>query len=146
MAFSDRFVALGEEEILYIISKHLSPSIRRRNAQRMDQRKAKREAVGDNTTCVQTQTVDINPSTDETTQTDQHNSDAQAINIPTVLCSGIADKYFFFLLGLRPLHISCVGVGGLSPISISGEYSGKRSMSAGSSGSIYKCRAVLIAS
>jgi hypothetical protein len=46
-------------------------------------------------------------------------------------CSGIADKYFFFLLGLRPLHISCVG--GLSPISISGEYSGKRSMSAGSS-------------
>jgi hypothetical protein len=48
-------------------------------------------------------------------------------------CSGIADKYFFFLLGLRPLHISCVG--GLSPISISGEYSGKRSMSAGSSGS-----------
>ena len=50
-------------------------------------------------------------------------------------CSGIADKYFFFLLGLRPLHISCVGVDGLSPISISGEYSGKRSMSAGSSGS-----------
>jgi hypothetical protein len=48
---------------------------------------------------------------------------------------GIADTYFFFLLGLRPLHISCVGVGGLSPISISGEYSGKRSMSAGSSGS-----------
>ena len=48
-------------------------------------------------------------------------------------CSGIADKYFFFLLGLRPLHISCVGVGGLSPISISGVYSGKRSMSAGSS-------------
>ena len=25
-----------------------------------------------------------NPSTDETTQTDQHNSEAQAINIPTV--------------------------------------------------------------
>ena len=50
-------------------------------------------------------------------------------------CSGIADKYFFFLLGLRPLHISCVGVGGLSPISIPGVYSGKRSMSAGSSGS-----------
>jgi hypothetical protein len=48
-------------------------------------------------------------------------------------CSGIADKYFFFLLGLRPLHISCVG--GLSPISISGVYTGKRSMSAGSSGS-----------
>jgi hypothetical protein len=50
----------------------------------MDQWKAKREAVGENTTCVQTQTADINPSTDETTQTDQHNSDAQTINIPTV--------------------------------------------------------------
>jgi hypothetical protein len=60
--------------------KHLSPSTRRRNAQRMDQWKAKREAVGNNTTCVQTQTADINPSTDETMQTDQHNSDAQAIN------------------------------------------------------------------
>ena len=50
--------------------KHLSPSTRRRNTQHMDQWKAKREAVGDNTTCVQTQTADINPSTDETTQTD----------------------------------------------------------------------------
>jgi hypothetical protein len=47
--------------------KHLSPSTRRRNAQRMDQWKAKREAVGDNKTCVQTQTDDISPSTDETT-------------------------------------------------------------------------------
>ena len=56
--------------------KHLSPSTRRRNAKRMDQWKAKREAVGENTTCVQTQTADINPSQDETTQTDQHNSDA----------------------------------------------------------------------
>ena len=51
----------------------------------MDQWKAKREAVGDNKTCVQTQTDDINISTDETTQTDQLSSDAQAINIPTVL-------------------------------------------------------------
>jgi hypothetical protein len=34
--------------------KHLSPSTRRRNAKRMDQWKAKREAVGENTTCVQT--------------------------------------------------------------------------------------------
>jgi hypothetical protein len=51
----------------------------------MDQWKAKREAVGDNKTCVQTQTDDINTSTDETTQTDQLSSDAQAINIPTVL-------------------------------------------------------------
>jgi len=65
--------------------KHLSPSTRRRNAQRMDQWKAKRETVGDNKTCVQTQTDDINPSTDETTQTEQLNSDTQAINIPTVL-------------------------------------------------------------
>jgi len=65
--------------------KHLSPSTRRRNAQRMDQWKAKGEAVGDNKTCVQTQTTDINPSTDETTQTEQLNSDAQAINIPTIL-------------------------------------------------------------
>jgi hypothetical protein len=64
--------------------KHLSPSTRRRNANRTDQWKAKSEAVGENTTCVQTQTADINPSTDETTQTDQHNSDAQSINIPTV--------------------------------------------------------------
>jgi hypothetical protein len=134
----------------------------------MDQWKAKREAVGENATCVQTQTAAINLSHDETTQTDQHNSDAQAINIPTVStkkrgaidtdkvyiywwatktskirpsrlpCSGIADKYFFFLLGLRPLHISCVGVGGLSPISLSGVCYGKRPMSAGSSGSIKK--------
>jgi hypothetical protein len=64
---------------------HLSPSTRRRSAQRMEQWKVKREAVGNNTTCVQTQTADINPSTDETTQTDQHNSDTQTINIPTVL-------------------------------------------------------------
>jgi hypothetical protein len=49
--------------------KHLSPSTRRRNAQRMVQWKAKREAAGDNKTCVQTQTDDINPFTDETTQT-----------------------------------------------------------------------------
>ena len=51
----------------------------------MEQWKVKREAVGDNTTCVQTQTADINPSTDEITQADQHNSDTQTINIPTVL-------------------------------------------------------------
>jgi hypothetical protein len=47
----------------------------------------KEEAVGDNTTCVQTQTADINPSTDETKQPDQHNSDVQAINTPTVLAN-----------------------------------------------------------
>jgi hypothetical protein len=32
--------------------KHLSPSTRRRNAKRIDQWKAKREAVGENTTCI----------------------------------------------------------------------------------------------
>jgi hypothetical protein len=73
--------------------KHLSPSTRRRNAQRMDQWKVKREAVGDNTTCVQTQTTDINPSTDETTQTDQHNSDAQALNTPTVSTKKGSDRH-----------------------------------------------------
>ena len=65
--------------------KHLSPSTRRRNSQRMDQWKAKKEAVGDSKTCVQTQTDDINSSTDETMQKDQLNSDAQSTNIPTVL-------------------------------------------------------------
>jgi hypothetical protein len=73
--------------------KHLSPSTRRRNAKRMDQWKAKREAVGENTACVQTQTADINPSTDETTQIDQHNSDAQAINIPTVSTKKGSDRH-----------------------------------------------------
>jgi len=73
--------------------KHLSPSTRRRNAQRMDQWKAKKEAVGDSKTCVQTQTDDINPSTDETTQKDQLNSDAQAINIPTVLTKKGSDRH-----------------------------------------------------
>ena len=59
----------------------------------MDQWKAKREAVGENTTCVQTQTADINPSQDEITQTDQHNSDAQAINIPTVSTKKGSDRH-----------------------------------------------------
>jgi hypothetical protein len=73
--------------------KHLSPSTRRRNAQRMDQWKAKGEDVGDNNTCVQTQTDDINLSTDATTQTEQLNSDAQAINIPTVLTKKGSDRH-----------------------------------------------------
>jgi hypothetical protein len=51
----------------------------------MDLWKAKREAVGDNKTCFQAQIDDINPSRDETTKTDQLNSDAQGITIPTVL-------------------------------------------------------------
>jgi hypothetical protein len=73
--------------------KHLSPSTRRRNAQCIDQWKAKREAVGDNKICVQTQTDDINPSTDETTQTEQLKSDAQAINIPTVSTKKGSDRH-----------------------------------------------------
>jgi hypothetical protein len=73
--------------------KYLSPSTRRRNAKRMDQWKAKGEVVGENTTCVQTQTAAINLSQDETTQTDQHNSDAQAINIPTVSTKKGSDRH-----------------------------------------------------
>ena len=87
--------------------KHLSPSTRRRNAQRMDQWKAKREAVGDNKTCVQTQTDDINPSTDEMTQTEQLNSDAQAINIPTVLTKNRE----------RSTQTRCTYTGGMQPTS-----------------------------
>jgi hypothetical protein len=49
--------------------KHLSPSTRKRNAQRINQWKAKRnEAVGDSKTCAQTQTDDGYFITDETTQ------------------------------------------------------------------------------
>jgi hypothetical protein len=59
----------------------------------VDQWKAKREAVGDNKTCVQTQTDDINPSTDETTQTEQINNDAQANNNPTVLTKKGSDRH-----------------------------------------------------
>jgi hypothetical protein len=73
--------------------KYLSPSTRRRNTKRMDQWKAKGEVVGENTTCVQTQTAAINLSQDETTQTDQHNSDAQAINIPTVSTKKGSDRH-----------------------------------------------------
>jgi hypothetical protein len=76
----------------------------------VDQWKAKREAVGDNKTCVQTQTDDINPSTDETTQTEQLNSDAQAINIPTVLTKKGAidtDKmhiYWWYATNIEKTH------------------------------------------
>jgi hypothetical protein len=59
----------------------------------MDQWKAKREADGDNITCVRTQISDINLSTDETTQTDQHNSDSQAINTPTVSTKKGSDRH-----------------------------------------------------
>jgi hypothetical protein len=65
---------------------HLSPSTRKRNAQRINQWKAKRnEAVGDSKTCAQTQTDDSNSITDETTQTEQLHSDEQAIHKPTTL-------------------------------------------------------------
>jgi hypothetical protein len=60
--------------------KHLSPSTRKRNAQRINQWKAKRnKAVGDSKICAQTQTDDIDFITDETTQTEQLHSDDQAL-------------------------------------------------------------------
>ena len=65
--------------------KHLSPSTRKRNAQRISQWKAKRnEAVEDAKTCVETQTDDRIPITDESTQTEIH-SDEQALYNPTTL-------------------------------------------------------------
>jgi hypothetical protein len=63
--------------------KHLSPSTRKRNALRISQWKAKRyEAVVDTKTCVETQTDDKIPITDESTQTETH-SDEQALHNPT---------------------------------------------------------------
>jgi hypothetical protein len=64
--------------------KHLSPSTRKRNAQRINQWKAKRnEAVDDSKACAVTQTDDSNSITDETTQTEQLHSDEQALHKPT---------------------------------------------------------------
>ena len=66
--------------------KHLSPSTRKRNAQRINQWKVKKnEAVGDSKICAQTQTDDSNSITDETTQTEQLHSDEQALHKPTTL-------------------------------------------------------------
>jgi hypothetical protein len=66
--------------------KHLSPSTRKRNAQRINQWKAKRnKAVGDRKICAQTQTDGIDSITDETTQTDQLHSDQQSLHKPTTL-------------------------------------------------------------
>ena len=63
--------------------KHLSPSTRKRNALRISQWKAKRyEAVVDTKTCVETQTDDKIPITDESTQTETHR-DEQALHNPT---------------------------------------------------------------
>jgi hypothetical protein len=65
--------------------KHLSPSTRKRNAQRISQWKAKRnEAVDDIKTCAETQTDDSIPITDESTQTEIH-SDERALHNPTTL-------------------------------------------------------------
>ena len=67
--------------------KHLSPSTRKRNGQRISQWKAKRyETVEDIKTCAETQTDDSIPITDESTQTEIH-SDEQALHnpLPTTL-------------------------------------------------------------
>jgi hypothetical protein len=62
--------------------KHLSPSTRKRNAQRISQWKAKRnEAVDDSKTCAETQTDDSISITEESTQTELH-SDEQALHKP----------------------------------------------------------------
>ena len=55
--------------------KYLSPSTRKRNAQRINQWKAKRnEAVGDTKVNAHAQTENSNSRIDETTQTDQQHS------------------------------------------------------------------------
>jgi hypothetical protein len=64
-------------------TSHLPPGEERPNAWTSGRQKNK--SVGDNKTCVQTQTDDFNPSIDDTAQKDHLNSDGQAINIPTVL-------------------------------------------------------------
>jgi hypothetical protein len=51
--------------------------------------------------------LNINPSTDETTQTEQLNSDAQAINIPTVLTKNRE----------RSTPTRCTYTGGMQPTS-----------------------------
>ena len=62
--------------------KHLSPSTRKRNAQRISQWKAKRnETVDDSKTCAETQTDDSISITEESTQTELH-SDEQALHKP----------------------------------------------------------------
>ena len=66
--------------------KYLSPSTRKRNAQRINQWKAKRnEAVGDNNIYAQTQTDDNNSHIDETTQIDQQHSHDDVLHKPTTL-------------------------------------------------------------
>jgi hypothetical protein len=59
----------------------------------MDQWKAKKEAVGDSKTCVQTQTDDTNPSTDETMQNSDRDID------PSLNSVKVAN--FILLYGLR---------------------------------------------
>jgi hypothetical protein len=66
--------------------KYISPSSRKRNAQRINQWKAKRdEAVGDNKLYTQAQTDNSNSRIDETTQTDQQHSHDQVLHKPTTL-------------------------------------------------------------
>ena len=65
--------------------KRLSPSTRKRNAQRISQWKAKRnEAVDDCKTCAETQTDESISKIEESTQTELH-SDEQALHKPTTL-------------------------------------------------------------
>jgi hypothetical protein len=60
---------------------------KRRNAQRMEQWKAKREAVDDNKTCVQTQTDDINPSTDEMNHCEMRLMPIRFVQVEVVYCN-----------------------------------------------------------
>jgi hypothetical protein len=63
--------------------KYLSPSNRKRNAQRINQWKAKRnKAVGDTKVNAQVQTEHSNNQIDETTQTDQQLSHDQVLHKP----------------------------------------------------------------
>ena len=63
--------------------KYPSPSTRKRNAQRINQWKAKRnETVGDSKVNAQAQTENSNFHIDETTQTDQQHSHNQVLHKP----------------------------------------------------------------
>ena len=78
-------------------TKHLSPSTRNRNAQRINQWKAKRdEAVGDNKICAQTQTDDSNSIIDDTNSaaTQRRPSSPQTNNIDTKKGAIVPDKNY----------------------------------------------------
>jgi hypothetical protein len=77
---------IGEVTSQTLKKKYLSPSTRKRNAQRINQWKAKgNEAVGDTKVNAQTQTENSNSHIDETTQTDQLHNDDQVLHKPTTL-------------------------------------------------------------